>query len=106
MTKNLSMKNTQFKTTPDSENESWLIFGLESDGLYDDVSKIHCLVIYDLQSGNTFSYGPDAIDNAIAKLTIPCCFPSSSISMTLSALIKLLIKAFSIFLSISYNIPF
>ena len=69
MTKNLSMKNSQFKTTADSENESWLIFDLESDGLYDHVSKIHCLVIYDLQSGNTFSYGPDAVDNA-NKLTL------------------------------------
>jgi DNA polymerase-1 len=68
MTKNLSMKNSQFKTTADSENESWLIFDLESDGLYDNVTKIHCLVIYDIQSGNTFSYGPDAIDNAINHL--------------------------------------
>ena len=68
MTKNLSMRNSQFKTTADSEDESWLIFDLESDGLYDDVSKIHCLVIYDIQSGNTFSYGPDAIDNAIGHL--------------------------------------
>ena len=68
MTKNLSMKNSQFKTTADSENESWLIFDLESDGLYDNVTKIHCLVIYDIHSGNTFSYGPDAIDNAINHL--------------------------------------
>ena len=62
------MKNSQFKTTADSEDESWLIFDLESDGLYDAVSKIHCLVIYDIQSGRTFSYGPDAISNAIAHL--------------------------------------
>ena len=62
------MKNSQFKTTADSENESWLIFDLESDGLYNNVTKIHCLVIYDIQSGNTFSYGPDAIDNAINHL--------------------------------------
>ena len=68
MTKTLSMKNSQFKTTADSEDESWLIFDLESDGLYDAVSKIHCLVIYDIQSGRTFSYGPDAIGNAIAHL--------------------------------------
>ena len=68
MTKILSMNNSQFKTTADSEDESWLIFDLESDGLYDAVSKIHCLVIYDIQSGRTFSYGPDAINNAIAHL--------------------------------------
>ena len=68
MIQNLSMKNSQFKTTADSENESWLIFDLESDGLYNNVTKIHCLVIYDIQSGNTFSYGPDAINNAINHL--------------------------------------
>ena len=68
MTKTLSMKNSQFKTTADSEDESWLIFDLESDGLYDDVSKIHCLVIYDIQSARTFSYAPDAISNAITHL--------------------------------------
>ena len=62
------MRNSQFKTTADSEDESWLIFDLESDGLYDTVSKIHCLVIYDIQSGRTFSYGPDAISDAIAHL--------------------------------------
>ena len=68
MKQNSSMKTSQFKTTADSEDESWLIFDLESDGLYDTVSKIHCLVIYDIQSGRTFSYGPDAISNAIAHL--------------------------------------
>ena len=62
------MRNSQFKTTADSEDESWLIFDLESDGLYDTVSKIHCLVIYDIQSGRTFSYGPDAISDAITHL--------------------------------------
>ena len=62
------MKNSQFKTTADSENESWLIFDLESDGLYNNVTKIHCLVIYDIQSARTFSYAPDAISNAIAHL--------------------------------------
>ena len=68
MTKALNVKTSQFKTTADSENESWLIFDLESDGLYDNVTKIHCLVIYDIQSGRTFSYGPDAISNAINHL--------------------------------------
>jgi len=68
MKQNSSMKTSQFKTTADSEDESWLIFDLESDGLYDTVSKIHCLVIYDIQSGRTFSYGPHAISNAIAHL--------------------------------------
>ena len=68
MTTSLSMKTSLFKTTADSIDESWLIFDLESDGLYNDVTKIHCLVIYDLQSRRTFSYGPDAISDAIRHL--------------------------------------
>ncbi len=68
MTTSSSMKTSQFKTTADSIDEPWLIFDLESDGLYNDVTKIHCLVIYDLQSGRTFSYGPDAISDAIHHL--------------------------------------
>ena len=68
MMTNSNMKTSQFKTTADSPNESWLIFDLESDGLYNDVTKIHCVVIYDIQSGRTFSYGPNDISNAIRHL--------------------------------------
>jgi len=62
------VKTSQLKTTVDLENKPWLIFDLESDGLYNDVTKIHCLVIYDLHARRTFSYGPDAIDAALDHL--------------------------------------
>ncbi len=68
MTKSFNKKNSLLKTTEDLENKPCLIFDLESNGLYDTVSEIYCLVIYDLQSGHTSSYGPDAIDNAIDHL--------------------------------------
>jgi DNA polymerase I-like protein with 3'-5' exonuclease and polymerase domains len=53
---------------PSSANESWLVWDLESDGLYDQVTKIHCIVIYDINLKQTFSYGPDLIGDAIEHL--------------------------------------
>jgi DNA polymerase I-like protein with 3'-5' exonuclease and polymerase domains len=53
---------------PSSANESWLVWDIESDGLYDQVTKIHCIVIYDLNLKQTFSYGPDRIGDALKHL--------------------------------------
>jgi DNA polymerase-1 len=53
---------------PDSANESWLVFDLESDGLYDKVTKVFCIVIYDINRKQTFSYGPDRVADALAHL--------------------------------------
>ena len=68
MTMNLAVKNSQFKIAPSSKNERWLIFDLESNGLYDSVSVIFCIVIYDIGTQQTFTYGPDRINAAIAHL--------------------------------------
>ena len=57
-----------FTMKPSSANESWLVWDLESDGLYDQVTKIHCIVIYDINLKQTFSYGPDLIGDAIEHL--------------------------------------
>jgi DNA polymerase I-like protein with 3'-5' exonuclease and polymerase domains len=53
---------------PDSSGERFLIFDLESDGLYDNVTVIHCIVVYDIGLQQTFSYGPDCIADALAHL--------------------------------------
>ena len=66
--KTLPVKNSQFKMSPDSVNDRYLVFDLESDGLYDKVTKIHCIVIHDITADQTFSYGPDRITDAIAYL--------------------------------------
>ena len=57
-----------FTMKPNSANESWLVWDIESDGLYDQVTKIHCIVIYDINSKQTFKYGPDCIRDAIEHL--------------------------------------
>jgi len=53
---------------PASVDETWLIFDLETNGLYDQVEVIYCVVIYDINKQQTFTYGPDCIVNAIAHL--------------------------------------
>jgi len=43
---------------PSTENETWLVFDCETDGLYDKASVLHCLVIHDIIKNQTFKYGP------------------------------------------------
>jgi len=53
---------------PSSVNETFLIFDCETDGLYDQATKLHCLVIYDINKQQTFTYGPNQSADAIAHL--------------------------------------
>jgi DNA polymerase I-like protein with 3'-5' exonuclease and polymerase domains len=68
MTTASTVKNSQFKMLPGSKDEHWLIIDLESNGLYDNVTVIHCIVIHDIGLQQTFSYGPDRIADALAHL--------------------------------------
>jgi DNA polymerase III epsilon subunit-like protein len=51
-----------------SGNERWLVFDLETDNLYDKVTKIHCMVIYDINRDETTTYGPDSINAGLEHL--------------------------------------
>jgi len=64
----LSVKDSQFKMKADSDAERWFVFDLETDGLFDKVSVIHCLVIHDIVSGKTFSYAPADIEVGLDHL--------------------------------------
>ena len=68
MTQNLTVKTSRFVMSPSSASECWLIFDIETDGLYDQATKTFCIVIYDVTRAETFAYGPDCIDDAIAHL--------------------------------------
>jgi DNA polymerase I-like protein with 3'-5' exonuclease and polymerase domains len=69
MTKSLPVKNSQFILKPSSSLDTWLVFDCETNGLYDEVTTIHCIVIYDLVSLQTFTYGPGQIDSALDHLS-------------------------------------
>lgn len=64
----LSVKDSQFKMKAGSDAERWFVFDLETDGLIDKVSVIHCLVIHDVVSGKTFSYAPADIEVGLDHL--------------------------------------
>jgi len=68
MTPSLPVKKSKFKKKPGTEQEHFLVFDLESDGLYDEVTKVFCIVIYDINRKQTFTYGPDCIDAALKHL--------------------------------------
>ena len=53
---------------PASVNETFLIFDLETNGLYDQATIVYCAVIYDINKQQTFSYGPDFIAAALDHL--------------------------------------
>ena len=52
----------------DSGTKKFFVFDLETDGLYDEVTTIHCLVLYDLNRDQTFTYGPDCIAAGLEHL--------------------------------------
>jgi DNA polymerase-1 len=68
MSKNYPVKTSQFKMNADSENETWLVFDIETDGLYDAVTKTFCIVAHDIYRKQTVTYGPDCIDAALDYL--------------------------------------
>lgn len=44
-----------------------LIFDLETDGLYDDVTRIHCLCIYDLEADETYVFNDEGSQEPITR---------------------------------------
>ena len=45
-----------------------LVFDLETNGFYNDVTQIFCIVIHDVKRNQTLSFGPDSIDSALSLL--------------------------------------
>lgn len=68
MTTNFSVKNSQLKIKPDSVNKNYYVFDIETDGLYDKASKVFCIVLYDINRKQTFTYGPDCISAGLDHL--------------------------------------
>ena len=44
-----------------------LVFDLETDGLYDDVTCIHCLVIYDSETDETLVFNDEGSEEPISR---------------------------------------
>jgi DNA polymerase-1 len=50
-----------------------LVFDVEADGLLDAATKVHCIVVADLDSDQSDAYGPDQIEAALAHLARADC---------------------------------
>ena len=68
MTSSSPAKRSTFMMKPASVNDTYLVFDIETDGLYDKASVVHCIVIHDINRKQTFTYGPDCISNALLHL--------------------------------------
>lgn len=62
------VKTSSFPMKDDSGIKKWYVFDLETNGLYDEVATIHCLVLHDLNRDQTFTYGPDSIAAGLEHL--------------------------------------
>ena len=68
MTQASPVKTSSFPVKDNSGVKKWYVFDLETDNLYDDVTKIHCLVLHDINRDQTFTYGPDCIAAGLEHL--------------------------------------
>ena len=69
----LPVKNSKFNLKPNTSDEKWYVFDLETDGLYDDVTEIFCIVLHDVNRNQTLSYGPESINDALALIAAADC---------------------------------
>jgi DNA polymerase I len=63
-------QNTTYlsKTNNCLGNKKAYVFDLETNGLYNDVNEIYCLVIHDIKGELTTTYGPDSIAAGLEHL--------------------------------------
>src|SRR5262249_25130977 len=53
---------------PGDTERGGLVFDAETDGLLDTVTKVHCIVVGDLNTEQITEYGPDQISAALEHL--------------------------------------
>lgn len=67
MTPTFPSINSKFPLQPSSDKK-YFIFDIETNGFYNEVNTIYCIVICDVASGQVTSYGPHGIDDALRHL--------------------------------------
>ena len=78
-----------------------LFWDIETNGLYYDVTKVHCMVIIDGDTNSVYKYTPEIIQDGIKKLTdalnqnIPIC-GHNIINYDIAVLEKLYPDAFKV----------
>ncbi|QDP62773.1 MAG: putative DNA polymerase [Prokaryotic dsDNA virus sp.] len=93
-----------FNLKPGTKHENWFVFDIESNGLYDEVTEIFCIVIYDFNRKQTFSYGPDCITDALDHLATADCLIGHNILFYDIPVLKKLWPGFELFNSSALQI--
>jgi DNA polymerase I-like protein with 3'-5' exonuclease and polymerase domains len=62
---NVKTFDYNFITTSD---DNWFVIDIETDNLYDKVTQIFCIVIYDVNRKSTYVYRPGTIDHGLQHL--------------------------------------
>lgn len=52
-------------------SSTWYVADIEADNLLDSITKIHCICVRDPDSGESWDYGPDQLDEALKRLHKP-----------------------------------
>ena len=68
MTRTLPVNNSKFAMKDSTGKQNWFVFDIETDGLYDTVTEIYCIVLHDINKNQTFTYGVDCIVNGLEHL--------------------------------------
>ena len=73
MTQSYPVTTSQFNLKPATSNEKYLVFDIETNGLYDEATELFCVAIHDVVRNETIGYGPESIDSAIEHLLSATC---------------------------------
>ncbi len=60
---------SKFPLQPSTDKELWLVFDIETNGLYDDVTDTFCVVCHDLINNQTHKFKPDQVNQALQLLS-------------------------------------
>ena len=63
------VNNSKFTLQPSTSKELWLVFDIETNGLYDDVTETFCIVCHDISNNQTHKFKPDQINQALQLLS-------------------------------------
>ncbi len=73
MIKASPVESSKFPLKPASVDDEWLVFDIETNGLYQDVRLTYCIVTKNIVTGQVTRYGPADIDSGLAALCDADC---------------------------------
>ena len=60
---------SKYPLQPSTDKGLWLVFDIETNGLFDDVTDTFCVVCHDLINNQTHKFKPDQVNQALQLLS-------------------------------------